>query len=687
MKLLFKIFIISSCLTIGGALAYSPVPVINTRLLGERFYFDPTIINQYRKHIIIGSGVTLSITLVVGFSPDEKFVENEDDLVLDIAGRKWYIRDFCKSWIITGETGSGKTEGPIKTILYNLFKNQPNWGGMVLDIKGNFYLVVDGFVKGIPDREEKILRIKVRPDTIVLDLDLNSSSKENEQFLQKVNKALRDFTQDLVDKGELDSYILDKESYAFIKYDGDTPVIEISHGHITLSEVKDLIIDDKKLRKIVPTIYMGIAEDFKPEQKYNLLSNRSINNNSYAQALINCAQIGQKDSGSGAAKYFNDSAQTCLRSAMDILATVDWLKNRTKEGQSIEYSLEDKVYPIHPSKNPNKLNFTLKSDLEIWKTFPDFLSLKNLADIFFGGWLESNIFDFFDRHFVQKDAKFSALINKSPLQKQSLEDAINELLQTQAKGKNELGSLKGTIRNTLEPFRDPYLAEIFSVRKSTFEFEEVDEGKIIIPTIPQRYKSERAVINTFFKLMNYYHMEERFETSHLTYKKNILVTIIDEAQGALAEGANGSADYNKIDKTREAKGALILASQSTSSYDTEMTPEGKKAILLNSPNQIHLKAADEDCAKYISTKLGKKKVMKVSTSTTGSKTTTSKKEEKEERMDVDELMSQKPFSAIVFHANAAQRPFKCVMPPVDKYGEEVDYYKTIRARKSVGKSI
>jgi hypothetical protein len=677
--------LVSLSLCIG--LCFRPIPTIDFKFIRQRIYFDPSSVNKYRKHIVYSTGLIGTTILFVGFSKKDELKEDPKDLVLDFAGRKWYVRDFCKAWAITGETGTGKTEGPIKTILYNLFKNQPNWGGMILDIKGNFHLVVEGFVKSYKERSDKILRIRVRPDAIILDLPMDQSSKDCQLFCNKVDKALRDFTENLVLKQEVDAVLLDDETYCFLRNDGDVPIIEITHKFISHTQVKDLLVDGKRLKDHLKSIYKDIASEFTPIHKYNLLSNRSVNNNSYAQALVNCSQVGQKDSGNAAAKYFNDLAQVNLRAAMDILSTVAWLKTRTKAGASIEYSLEDKAFPVSARKNPNKLQFKMKKDLEIWKTIPDYLSLTGLAEIFFDGWLESNVFDFFDRHFLEEGGIFVELINKSPIKKAALKDAIGNLLDLQSKGKNEMGSLKGTIRNTLEPFRDPYLAEIFSVRESTFSFEDVDEGKVIMPTIPQRYKSERTVINTFFKLMNYYHMEDRFETSHLTKNKNILVTIIDEAQGALAEGSNGTADYNKIDKTREAKGALILASQSYTSYDTTMSKEGKEAIFLNSPNQIHMKAADEACAKYISTKLGKKKIMKVSTSTTGSKTTYQRKEEKEEKMDVDELMALKPFDAIVFHSNASQKPFQCVIPPLDEDGKEVDYYKTIRSRKSVGVAI
>ena len=54
----------------------------------------------------------------------------------------WTQNDFCRGWLITGQTGSGKTVCAIKTIITSLFRDCPEWGGAVVDQKGQFYEVL-----------------------------------------------------------------------------------------------------------------------------------------------------------------------------------------------------------------------------------------------------------------------------------------------------------------------------------------------------------------------------------------------------------------------------------------------------------------------------------------------------------------------------------------------------------------
>ena len=59
----------------------------------------------------------------------------------------WTHNDFCRGWLITGQTGSGKTVCAVKTIITSLFRDCPEWGGAVVDQKGQFYEVVSEVAK------------------------------------------------------------------------------------------------------------------------------------------------------------------------------------------------------------------------------------------------------------------------------------------------------------------------------------------------------------------------------------------------------------------------------------------------------------------------------------------------------------------------------------------------------------
>ena len=56
--------------------------------------------------------------------------------ILRLGGFSWSLEDFCRGWIITGETGSGKTLGGINTMLWQVSKNCPNWAASAWTTKG-----------------------------------------------------------------------------------------------------------------------------------------------------------------------------------------------------------------------------------------------------------------------------------------------------------------------------------------------------------------------------------------------------------------------------------------------------------------------------------------------------------------------------------------------------------------------
>ena len=49
-------------------------------------------------------------------------------VVLRLGGLSWTTEDFCRGWLITGETGSGKTLGGINAMLWQVCQNCPAWG-------------------------------------------------------------------------------------------------------------------------------------------------------------------------------------------------------------------------------------------------------------------------------------------------------------------------------------------------------------------------------------------------------------------------------------------------------------------------------------------------------------------------------------------------------------------------------
>jgi hypothetical protein len=64
------------------------------------------------------------------------------NVVVRLGGLSWSIEDFVRGWLITGRTGSGKTQSGINTITYQIFQNVKNWGGVCLDQKGLYWEIL-----------------------------------------------------------------------------------------------------------------------------------------------------------------------------------------------------------------------------------------------------------------------------------------------------------------------------------------------------------------------------------------------------------------------------------------------------------------------------------------------------------------------------------------------------------------
>ena len=88
--------------------------------------------------------------------------ERASATVLRFAGLSWSMEDFVRGWLITGRTGSGKTQCAINTITYQVFQNVPNWGGVCLDQKGLYWEILVKMA-GHFSRERDLVLLQTRP--------------------------------------------------------------------------------------------------------------------------------------------------------------------------------------------------------------------------------------------------------------------------------------------------------------------------------------------------------------------------------------------------------------------------------------------------------------------------------------------------------------------------------------------
>ena len=83
--------------------------------------------------------------------------------ILRLGGFSWDLFSFCRGWLIVGETGSGKTLASINTMLWQVSKNCPRWGGICIDDKGLYWETLSEMFRHL-GREQDLILLKVRPD-------------------------------------------------------------------------------------------------------------------------------------------------------------------------------------------------------------------------------------------------------------------------------------------------------------------------------------------------------------------------------------------------------------------------------------------------------------------------------------------------------------------------------------------
>ena len=82
---------------------------------------------------------------------------------LVLKGLTWDRNEFCRGWLIRGKTGCGKTKSGILNIMFQIFTNEPGWGGVCIDEKGLFWETLCAMARHF-GREQDLLLLQVRPE-------------------------------------------------------------------------------------------------------------------------------------------------------------------------------------------------------------------------------------------------------------------------------------------------------------------------------------------------------------------------------------------------------------------------------------------------------------------------------------------------------------------------------------------
>lgn len=137
----------------------------------------------------------------------------------------------------------------------------------------------------------------------------------------------------------------------------------------------------------------------------------------------------------------------------------------------------------------------------------------------------------------------------------------------EAKSADEKSGIKSTTELYLYPYAAEELRDMFGNPDPTIQFGIIDQGKILCPSIPQAFLTQRRYIIAWCKFAAYYHLLRRFDDFDETERQQLtpIILLADEGQNSILAAEEGLGDHNTLDKIREARGTLILSMQSYSS--------------------------------------------------------------------------------------------------------------------------
>lgn len=88
--------------------------------------------------------------------------DNSGKIILRIGGLSWTMEDFVRGWLITGRTGSGKTQSAINNLAFQIFQNVKDWGGICLDQKGLYWEILVKMAAHF-GRSQDLILLQTRP--------------------------------------------------------------------------------------------------------------------------------------------------------------------------------------------------------------------------------------------------------------------------------------------------------------------------------------------------------------------------------------------------------------------------------------------------------------------------------------------------------------------------------------------
>lgn len=465
---------------------------------------------HWLKPVVLGFGILLLIMAArLLLKPQRK------QHVTKLGGLVWRRNQFCRGWLITGDTGSGKTSSGINQLAHQVFQNEPNWGGLCVDEKGVYWETLSAMAQHY-GRECDLVRLQIGG-------------------------------------GDADN-------------------------------------------------------QWTPPNRYNLTGDRSIPFSTYAKFIVDTAtSLGQ----GGDKGFFKSQAQTHIAHALETL-------------------------------------FELNRPVTLLGAY-EFLS---------------------NREVMEEEMENLENLLETPRRAAVYAHFANRFL---TQPDEQLGGVRETIANYLQYFLTPEVAEVFCTGESTFDFSAVDQGKIILTTMPQKFQTERRYVNTFLKLLFYNHALRRFDKSKSERAQdNLLILWADEAQRFMTASEDGTSDYNCVDVIREAGATVVAAAQSTTSLVPPLGNDKSKVLTLNLRNRLIFRSADEADAVQSADFIGKVRIVKRSWGYSAGKRNVNYNETEEHKIKPHKLRNLRDHECVLVHCERGFR--RVTLPPLEADGTSAKWF-------------
>ncbi len=142
--------------------------------------------------IFIAFVCLLAAMVLIKWDPDF----GPKDFIVRYKNLKWKPGEFTRHWLITGDTGVGKTTSGFNPLLHQISVARPNWGGLILGAKGDEHFFAQEHFTG-HGRPNDVCVLAVRPDR----MDREWQPKERYNLVSDPRLPYTTHAKNLVDTG------------------------------------------------------------------------------------------------------------------------------------------------------------------------------------------------------------------------------------------------------------------------------------------------------------------------------------------------------------------------------------------------------------------------------------------------------------------------------------------------------